>query len=159
MISTTTSAPDALAHFQKGEALFHNLRTDEAAKEFEAALKIDSAFPLAHAFHGLSVPGPEGLKEIDAAAAAASGLPEAERTLIEGIAAARRGDTSKSIALYTKVTELTPGDWRSHYVLGQQLLFVPKSGGSGASSEEGDRAESQCRRGAQHARLRGAESG
>jgi Flp pilus assembly protein TadD len=126
MITTTTSSPEALSHFQKGEALFNNLRTDEAAKEFDAALKLDPAFPLAHAYHGLSVPGPEGLKEIEAAAAAASSLPEAERTLIEGIAAARRGDTAKSIALYTKVAELAPGDWRSHYVLGQQLLFVPK---------------------------------
>ena len=100
MITTTTNSPEALAHFQKGEALFHNLRTDEAAKEFDAALKLDPAFPLAHAFHGLSVPGPEGLKEIEAAAAAASGLPEAERTLIEGTAAAparRHGEVDRAL--------------------------------------------------------------
>jgi tetratricopeptide (TPR) repeat protein len=126
LITTTTSSPEALAHFQKGETLFHNMRTDEAAKAFDAALKLDPEFPLAHAFHGLSVPGPEGLKEIDAAAAAAGRLPDAERTLIEGMAAARRGEPAKAITLYTKVVELTPGDWRSHYVLGQQLLFVPK---------------------------------
>ena len=46
-------------------------------------------FVQAHAYHGQAVPGPEGLQEIQSAAAAAASLPEAERVLIEGILANR----------------------------------------------------------------------
>jgi tetratricopeptide (TPR) repeat protein len=121
-ITATTGSPEALTHFQKGQELFDNLRTAEAAEEFSQALKLDPNFALAHVYHGLSTPGPDGLKEIEVAAASSSSLPEAERTLIEGAAAGRRGDLAKASAAYTRVTELAPGDWRGHYILGQQLL-------------------------------------
>jgi tetratricopeptide (TPR) repeat protein len=125
-ITATTKSPEALAHFQKGQELFDNLRTTEAAEEFSQALKLDPDFLLAHVYHGLVTPGPDGLKEIETAAAAASSLPEAERTLMEGAAAGRRGDLAKATAAYTRVTELAPGDWRGHYVLGQQLQVSQK---------------------------------
>jgi tetratricopeptide (TPR) repeat protein len=121
-ITVTSKSPDAIAHFKKGEVLFDNLRTTEAAEEFDQALKLDPDFVLAHAFHGLSTPGPDGLKEIEGAAAAAGSLPEPERVLIEGAAASRRGDLGKATTLFKRLTELAPGDWRGHYSLGQQLL-------------------------------------
>lgn len=121
-ITATTKAPEALAHFQKGEVLFDNLRTTEAAAEFEQALTIDPDFALAHAYHGQATPGPDGLKEIESAAAAAKNLPEAERTLIEGMAANRRGDRTQARASFVRVTELAPADWRGHYALGQWLI-------------------------------------
>ncbi len=121
-ISVTTKSPEALAHFQKGEVLLDNLRTVEAAEEFTQALKIDPEFALARAYHGQATPGPDGLKEIEGAAAAAKNLPEAERTLIEGIAANRRGDLAQARASFTRVTELAPDDWRGHRLLGQRLL-------------------------------------
>ena len=126
MISVTSKSPEAVAHFKKGEELFDNLRTVEATDEFSQALKLDPDFALAHAFHGLATPGPDGLKEIQAAAAAAASLPEAERALIEGAAAARSNDSAKAKASYVRVTELVPGDWRGHYSLGQQLLTDQK---------------------------------
>jgi tetratricopeptide (TPR) repeat protein len=125
-ITATTKSPEALTHFKKGTDLFDNLRTTEAAVEFAEALKLDPDFALAHVYHGLATPGPEGVKEIEAAAAASGSLPEPERTMIEGAAAGRRGDLAKAAAAYTKVTELVPGDWRGHYVLGQQLLNTQK---------------------------------
>lgn len=122
MITTTSASPEAVTHFRKGEELFDNLRIAEAAEEFNQALKLDPNFALAHVYHGLSTPGPDGLKEIEVTAASSGGLPEAERALIEGAAAGRRGDLAKAAAAYTRVTELAPGDWRGHYILGQQLL-------------------------------------
>ena len=68
---------------------------------------------------------PEILFEASAAGAARS-LPEAERVLIEGIAANRRGDFADARASFTRLTELVPGDWRGHYALGQRLLSDQK---------------------------------
>ncbi len=121
-ISMTSKSPEAVAHFQKGEMLLDNLRTAEAAEEFSQALKLDPDFVLARAYHGQATPGPDGLKEIESARAAAGSLPEAERTLIEGIAANRRGDFANARVAYTRLTELAPGDWRGHFALGQRLL-------------------------------------
>jgi Flp pilus assembly protein TadD len=125
-ITITSKSPEALAHFQKGEALLDNLRTAEAAAEFSQALTLDPEFGLAQAYHGQAIPGPEGLKEIEAAAAGASHLSEPERALIAGIAAARRGDFADATTSFTRVTELAPADWRGHYALGQRLLADDK---------------------------------
>jgi tetratricopeptide (TPR) repeat protein len=121
-ISVTSKSPEAVAHFEKGRVLFDNLRVDEAAAEFAQALKLDPGFALARAFHGMSTPGSEGLKELEAAAAAAGGLPEPERVLIEGLAAGRRGELEKARTSLVRLTELAPDDWGAHYSLGQQLL-------------------------------------
>ena len=125
-ITVTSTSPEAVEHFKKGQELFDNLRTTEAAAEFAEALKLDGAFVLAHAYHGLATPGPDGLKELEAASTAAGSLPEPERVLIEGSAAGRRGDQAKATASFVHLTELTPGDWRAHYLLGQQLINTQK---------------------------------
>jgi tetratricopeptide (TPR) repeat protein len=122
MISTTSKSPAAVAQFEKGRDLFDNLRVDEAEVAFAEALKLDPDFQLAHVYHGQTLPGPDGVKEIDAALAASGSLPPAERALIEGNAANRHGEPGKAEAAFTKVTELAPGDWHGHFALGQQLL-------------------------------------
>jgi tetratricopeptide (TPR) repeat protein len=121
-ISITSKSPEAVEHLKKGEALLVNLRTAEAGAEFAEALKLDSDFVLAHAYHGQATPGPEGLKEVEAAATAASALPEAERTMVQGLLATRQGESAKAREAYTKLAESTPADWRGHYLLGTQLL-------------------------------------
>jgi tetratricopeptide (TPR) repeat protein len=120
--SAALESPEAIDHYNKGLALFDNVRTAEAAEEFGAALKAAPDFVLAHAFHGFVTPGPEGLKEIEQAASAASTLPEANRAQVESLLANRRGETAKAIELLTRVAQLTPMDWRAHYALGQSLL-------------------------------------
>ncbi len=125
-ISITTKSPEALAHLHKGETLFNNLRTEEAAAEFAEALKLDPDFALAHAFHGQATPGPDGLKEIEGAVAASGSASEAERALIEGLAANRRGDAAQGLTALKRVIELAPDDWRGHFALGQQLIGVEK---------------------------------
>jgi Flp pilus assembly protein TadD len=121
-ITATSKSPEAVEHFKKGLELFDNLRTTEAAAEFDQALKLDGGFVLAHAYHGLSTPGPDGLKELEAASAASNNVPEPERVLIEAAAASRRGEQAKATASFVRLTELASGDWRAHYSLGQQLL-------------------------------------
>lgn len=132
-ITITTKSPEALAHFTRGETLFDNIRQEEAAEAFAAALKIDPDFVLARAYHGDATPGPEGLKEIESAVAAAKQVSEPERTLIEGIAARRRGDAAQAQAAFARLRELAPGDWRGHYLLGLQLMLAEKYPESAAS--------------------------
>ena len=122
MITMTSKSPEAVEHLKKGEALLTNIRTSEAVAEFEQALKLDPDFVLAHAYHGEATPGPAGLKELESAASAASTLPEAERTLIEGILANRQGESAKARDAFTKLTTSVPGDWRGHYLLGTVYL-------------------------------------
>jgi tetratricopeptide (TPR) repeat protein len=121
-IPVTSTSPEAVARFERGVELFDNLRTAEAEAEFNAALALDPDFVQARAYHGQTLPGPEGLQEIQAAAAAASSLPEAERTLIEAILANRTSDFAKTRDAATRLTQLTPNDSRAHYLLGFRLL-------------------------------------
>ena len=120
MITMTSKSPEAVEHLKKGEVLLVNIRTSEAAAEFEQALKLDPDFILAHAYHGQATPGPAGLRELESAANAASTLPEGERTLIQGILATRQGESAKARDAYATLTTLVPGDWRGHYLLGTQ---------------------------------------
>jgi tetratricopeptide (TPR) repeat protein len=121
-LKPTSKSPEAIAHFEKGEALLDNLRTAEAADEFAEALKLDPDFILARAYHGQATPGPDGLEEMESAAAAASSLTEAERLLIEGMVTNRRGEFAASREALTKLTTVVPGEWRAHYLLGFRLL-------------------------------------
>jgi tetratricopeptide (TPR) repeat protein len=70
---------------------------------------------------------------MEASTFAASTLPEAERVLIEGNAANRRGDLEKARSSYRRVIELAPTDFLGHYLLGQQLLTDQKYADAAAS--------------------------
>jgi Flp pilus assembly protein TadD len=118
----SSKSPEAITQMKEGEQLLENLRPVDAAAKFNDALKLDPNFAFARALLGQATQGPAGLKEIETAANAASSLPEAERTLIEGMRATRSGEPGKAVEAYRKVTELAPGDWRGHRYLGQQLM-------------------------------------
>ena len=121
-MTITSKSPEAIEHLKKGEILAVNQRTTEAVAEFDAALKLDPDFVLAHAARGSATPGPDGLKEIETAASAATALPAAERALVEGSLAARQNEVGKARAAYSTLTTAAPGDWRGHYLLGNLLL-------------------------------------
>src|SRR5690349_20124899 len=121
-MTMTSKSPDAIEHLKKGEILAVNQRTTEAIAEFDAALKLDPDFVLAHTARGAATPGPDGLKELEAAAAAATALPAAERALVDCTLAGRQGEIGKERAAYTTMTTAAPGDWRGHYLLGNRLV-------------------------------------
>jgi Flp pilus assembly protein TadD len=79
-----------------------------------------------------ATPGADGLKEIEAAANQAASLPEAERVYIQALLKTRRGDISKSTALWKQLTELTPSDWRAHAGLGVRLFTNQDYAGASA---------------------------
>jgi len=126
LISETTKSPEALEHFHKGQALFYNLRTADAAAEFEQALRLDPDFVLARAYHAQSTPGDQGIRETEEAAKAAGTLPEAERLFIQAIATGIRGEVADSEKMLRRVTEVAPNDWRSHFALGFQYVAAQK---------------------------------
>ena len=128
IVPISSKSPEAVEHLKKGEVLLDNLRTDEAQREFDEALKLDPDFALARAYKGQATPGGEGLAELSKAAAAAGSLPESERALIQGLDAERRGDVKAAKAAYARVAELAPDDWRGHYALGRTLLGEQKYG-------------------------------
>jgi Flp pilus assembly protein TadD len=117
----TSKSPEAIAHMQKGEVLADNQRQDEARAEFAEALKLDPDFAAARAALGQSTPGPEGLKEIEAAADSKD-ISEPERLMIEGVLAGRRGETSAAIDSMRRLTQVVPGWARGHLTLGSMLL-------------------------------------
>ena len=126
LISETTKSPEALDHFHKGETLFYNLRTKEAAAELNQALQIDPGFVLARAYHSQTELGERSVKAAEEAAAAATTLPEAERLFVQAISATTRGDAAEAESMLRELTTSAPKDWRSHYGLGFQLFSAQK---------------------------------
>jgi tetratricopeptide (TPR) repeat protein len=121
-ITFTSKSAEAIAQVQKGEALLDNLRPDEAAAAFAAALKLDPSFVLAQAEHGIATPGVDGLKELETAAASAKDVSEGERALIEALVAQRKGDPGAAVAALRRLTDAAPGYPRGHSLLGAVLL-------------------------------------
>lgn len=125
-IPITTKSPEALAHYKKGVALFENAHTAEGVQELTQAIALDPDFAAAKALKAIVTSGEEGLREADAALAAAANLPEAERLLVEANVAARRGEPAKAAAALRRVTEVAPGDYLGFALLGQQRLIEQK---------------------------------
>jgi tetratricopeptide (TPR) repeat protein len=117
----TSKSAEAIAHVEKGQTFADNLRDAEARAEFAEALKLDPDFAVARAELGRVTLGPEGMKEIEAAAASKN-VSEPERLMIEGFLAARRGETSAAIDSVRRLTEVAPGWARGHQNLGFMLL-------------------------------------
>jgi len=122
LIPTTTKSKEALAEFEAGEALLYDLRGAEGMARMKKALELDPDFVQAQATIGGMTPGAAGLAQLEkaAAAAAATNLPEAERSRIEAMLADRRGEDAKATELEKKVVELAPDDWRGYVDLGMR---------------------------------------
>jgi tetratricopeptide (TPR) repeat protein len=133
-IPFTTTSPEARQHFAKGLVFFENVRTSEARAEFEAALKLDPNFVSARAMLGSTIFGPDGLRDLEQANSQAAKLPDAERAFIAAAYNSRRGDSAGAATEARKLTELRPADPRSHFTLGQSLMFGSEdyAGGSAA---------------------------
>jgi tetratricopeptide (TPR) repeat protein len=117
----TSKSAKAVANFEAGLDLLENIREAEAIAKFQSAIEADPDFALAHAYLGMTTPGAEGMAELDRAVALSTSLPEAERLLIESMAAERRGEEARAFELAQRIVEIAPDDWRAHFRLGQKL--------------------------------------
>jgi len=121
-VPITTSSRGALAALMKGRDDADNARESDAIERFSEATWRDPNLAVAYAYLGFYQHGAEGAKSMQQALALAEGLPEAERLLIEELAALRAGDNQKAKALATRVAELCPSDWHAQLDLGNRLF-------------------------------------
>ncbi len=110
----------------KGRDDADNAREADAIERFGEATWRDPKLALAYAYHGFYQHGPEGAKSMQQALALEEGLPEAERLLIDELAALRAGDNQKAKALATRVAELAPSDWHAQLDLGNRFYAEHK---------------------------------
>jgi tetratricopeptide (TPR) repeat protein len=125
-VPVTTQSAEALAAFMKGRDDADNTRESDAIERFREAIRHDPKLALAHAYVGYYQHGPEGEKAMQQALALVQGLPEAERLLIEELAALRIGDNEKARVLAARVAQLSPFDWHAQLDLGNRLLTEHK---------------------------------
>jgi len=125
-VPITSKSPEAIDHFKKGRDFSDNLRPAEATAEYDQALKADPDFALALAARGAANPGPEGLKNLEDAAAKSSSASKPEQLLIAAMLSQRRGEFAKAETDWRQLTEAVPGDWRAHMGLGFQQFTAEK---------------------------------
>jgi Flp pilus assembly protein TadD len=125
-IPITSKSPEAIDHFKKGRDLAENIRMPEANQALEEALKLDADFAQAHAYRGMTIPGGEGLKEIERASELSAALPPTEKLVIDAMLAGRRGEFAESIILWKQLTDAVPKDSRSWAGLGAQFYAAEK---------------------------------
>ncbi|MBN2360030.1 MAG: tetratricopeptide repeat protein [Deltaproteobacteria bacterium] len=89
----------------------------ESLAPLREAVKTDPACVAAKYLLGAWGEGAEAKRMAAEAFAAVNQLPEAERTLLEAVEAARQGDAASETARIKKLTELQPGNWLAHLML------------------------------------------
>lgn len=127
--AVNTGSIQALEAYLTGEALFRELRFEEAIDAFRRATVADSLFALA--WWGLSEswgwvdPGNEdGLRALARASALSADLPERERTLLHADAEMTRGSNT-SIPLLRSYLRRHPDDPDAWSVLGEFATHAP----------------------------------
>jgi len=124
IISITTTNPEAAAAYVEAYDQLFCGHADRARAALTRSLSLDPNLALSKALLYAITPGVDSMKQVDDAAAAGASLPEAERTELAAWAAAKHFDNEKARALQTKLVDLAPEDWRSHYYAGSIAFFV-----------------------------------
>ena len=122
LMTITTKSPDAKAALLKAWDLSDNGRGEEAIVQAKQAVALDPDFALGHALLGLMTPGAAAQAELDKAVQLSASLPDAEKTFIEGHAAARHADGAKFFADMKRVAELAPDDYHAQAWYGYALV-------------------------------------
>jgi tetratricopeptide (TPR) repeat protein len=118
-VTLTSKSPEAIAAFEKGRDLIEKARGPEATEQLKKATELDPEFALAQATYASTVGGgPEAVKAMEAANAAAPKASEAERILIESYGHYIAGRRSDALAALRKLTKTASDDWHAWLLLG-----------------------------------------
>lgn len=125
-----TTRVDAYQEYIAGVASLNRFDLPEARQHFEAALKLDSAFALAH--YKISIVAgwenansAERRPHAEAAARLGTGLPARERTLIAGQLAQSRNEWTKACEIYRPLAIADSSDVEAWYGWGECLFHDP----------------------------------
>jgi len=111
-------------HFQRGTALYHDAKLEEAIAAYRRCVALDPHFPNARYNLGVALGDAESLEEaracLEAVVAAEPERAEAHNSL--GFVLSRSGRSREAIACYERALEYQPGYARAHFNLGMALL-------------------------------------
>jgi DNA-binding SARP family transcriptional activator/tetratricopeptide (TPR) repeat protein len=134
--ATTTSLPATKAYL-RGEALLAEGNFRAAIDAYEEAVRLDTAFALAH--YGLAIAaemlGDEDvvLRAADRALKHSSHLPNRQRRLLSAFVARQQGDVSGARRAYAQLTSDYPADAEAWLGLGETLFHLNPLEGEPAS--------------------------
>ena len=124
-IPITTSSTEALEHFKLGRDLSERLRTPEALRHFQRAVKADPEFALAYLYLASVNPSPKGFFEnLELAREHSSGISKGELLLIEVAKTGVDGDPSRQLDICKELVALYPKDVRARMLLANQHFGV-----------------------------------
>src|SRR3989442_8735837 len=124
LITITTSSAEAADAYVEGVDWLLAGHQDKGLVFLRKALQFDPNLLVAQAMLNHNTPGAEAMQKVDEAAQASTSLPEAERTEIEAIDAAKHGDYEKARELELKLLSLAPRDWRAHAYVCATAFFL-----------------------------------
>ncbi len=119
--NVTTTNLEAYQHYFKGDQLVSNLKFDEAEKEFNKAIALDSTFALAYyrLAYAIAWSFVERAKEpIRKAMQYIDKVPEKEQYLIRAENASIHGKNAEAIALYRELLRSYPDEKEALYAIG-----------------------------------------
>ena len=123
LITITTKSPEATAALTKAWDLYDNGRRQEALAECKKAVAADVDFAFGHACVGWMTDGAVAQADLDKAVELAARLPDAEKALIEALAASRHLDIAKYVEGLKKLAQLAPDDYRAHTWAGRAFVL------------------------------------
>ncbi len=113
-------------HFQRGTALYHEAKLDEAIAAYRQCVALDPHFPNARYNLGVALGDAELLEEahacLQAVVEAEPERAEAHNSL--GFVLSRSGRPREAIACYQRALECQPGYAQAHFNLGMTLLAL-----------------------------------
>src|SRR6202171_6516669 len=120
-LSTTAETAELV---RRGYDAIFTTNIDTALGFYKKAIEQDPTFLAAQAFLYNNTPGTESMHKVEEATKAGSGLPEAERTLLEWMNAGKHGDLKTDVEKARRLVELAPKDPIAHLALAQDDLVA-----------------------------------
>ncbi len=128
-IPVTSRSPEARRLFLQGREKALNFDTSEATVLFRKSLALDPDFPLALAWMGKLLQGPEGVAMVERAASVArqQDFTDLEKMTVDVLLAEHKGEDEKVRKLRRELADRAPEDWLAQFQLGVQSVYDHKS--------------------------------